>query len=379
MTALLSLQNALVENDVGLALSLTEKPHFAFGLWDQWLWVTDAREPVSFNSMLNESHLSGLALSRLCAAQATATPERAMVCGVHGDVLQASPQSFLGSQSLPQIGHDVQYGELTMRALQQQLEHVQLYICALIQDVELENVVVHLGGLFARTGQFCAPPGTRFAADFACYDDEDGLEASDGTPADARPRVWTCSRLRSTLDVFLLLFRLVALHEIAEEPDFNLPQQELFEWHREAGMDRFNTLSMRWDLQPGAVLSYMHAHSGLFNSVSQVIYFHYPDYERRLQLPLKALNAQDGVAAVHTLPLLLELEPDVEVYDEESPLNAPIGSRHNTWRVLLTAGSCFLLSPAGVVFRSQNARALFAEVTSSREQRATTSTTLPSI
>jgi hypothetical protein len=44
-------------------------------------------------------------------------------------------------------------------------------------------------------------------------------------------------------------------------------------------MDSFNELSMRWDLQPGAVLAYMHAHSGLFNAVSQVIYFHFGSTE----------------------------------------------------------------------------------------------------
>jgi hypothetical protein len=69
-------------------------------------------------------------------------------------------------------------------------------------------------------------------------------------------------------------------------------------------------------------LSYRHNFQGLFNDISQVTYFHYPEYVREAQssvdkLPEKAMN---------TLPCLSTIIPHLGVlHDDESKL--PFGSR----------------------------------------------------
>lgn len=51
--------------------------------------------------------------------------------------------------------------------------------------------------------------------------------------------------------------------------------------HVLAAMDDFNNLSMQNDLMPAARLLYMHDFPGMYHAVSQVIYFHNPQYERK--------------------------------------------------------------------------------------------------
>jgi hypothetical protein len=54
--------------------------------------------------------------------------------------------------------------------------------------------------------------------------------------------------------------------------------------HILAASDDFNKLSMYWDLMPAAKLNYVHDFRGYFNCISQVVYFHDQEYERKPQV-----------------------------------------------------------------------------------------------
>jgi hypothetical protein len=54
--------------------------------------------------------------------------------------------------------------------------------------------------------------------------------------------------------------------------------------HILAASDDFSKLSMYWDLMPAAKLNYIHDFRGYFNCISQVVYFHDQEYERRPQV-----------------------------------------------------------------------------------------------
>jgi hypothetical protein len=54
--------------------------------------------------------------------------------------------------------------------------------------------------------------------------------------------------------------------------------------HILAASDDFSKLSMHWDLMPAARLNYIHDFRGYFNCISQVVYFHDQEYERRPQV-----------------------------------------------------------------------------------------------
>lgn len=54
--------------------------------------------------------------------------------------------------------------------------------------------------------------------------------------------------------------------------------------HIVAASDDFSKMSMHWDLMPAAKLNYIHDFRGYFNCISQVVYFHNQEYERRPQV-----------------------------------------------------------------------------------------------
>ena len=87
-------------------------------------------------------------------------------------------------------------------------------------------------------------------------------------------------------------------------------------------------------------LVYRMDYSGMYNNVSQVVYFHYPQYQQQAQVPLElALEC-----AVHTLPMVMQLMPDVlVVYDDDDVLpGLTLGAAAPfTW--LVSCASVFLI------------------------------------
>ena len=229
MSALLALQNALARGDEPTATAIANrKDFFPGGLWQQWLWTLDARTPISARATLNESHLAGLAICRLCAAQAFAAADKPMLCDVQGAVA-----TFTASDTKPPRNRAHEDLQLAV--------HARAATTVDAHDATHSRVAL---------------PSLPYAAQVGSFDDLEGLEASVSeavsTPF-ARSPLWTTGRVRSTLDNLLLLFRLTTLilHSVPPPPEVEV--QTLHEWHREAGMDSFNELSMRWeqDIVPG--------------------------------------------------------------------------------------------------------------------------------
>ena len=68
-------------------------------------------------------------------------------------------------------------------------------------------------------------------------------------------------------------------------------------------------------LAPGMRLVYRTNFAGMYNHVSQVVYFHYPRFSRKPHFELRKIPE----AALHMLPLITQLLPDVPVvYDDDS-------------------------------------------------------------
>jgi hypothetical protein len=85
--------------------------------------------------------------------------------------------------------------------------------------------------------------------------------------------------------------------------------------HVESSMDFFNVLQQMVYLAPGMRLAYRTNFAGMYNDVSQVVYFHYPRFCRQPQLPLKSIPDSPN----HMLPLISQLIPDIPiVYEDDS-------------------------------------------------------------
>lgn len=104
------------------------------------------------------------------------------------------------------------------------------------------------------------------------------------------------SCIRSLLCSFMVAYRLIHwmrvstvenMQPLGDGPPHASP---IHQHHVNASLDEFYRLAMYYDLPPAARLNYRHMFSGLYNCISQPVYYHNPDYERRIQLPLHAVQ-----------------------------------------------------------------------------------------
>lgn len=89
----------------------------------------------------------------------------------------------------------------------------------------------------------------------------------------------------------------------------------------------------------------------MYNCVSQVVYFHNPRYESRLQERLDVQSVSLGTAeAVHTIPCLLQIHPEIGVLYEDDDADGT--AQGYSW--LVAGKRVYLLSPGGAVHYHEN-------------------------
>lgn len=153
----------------------------------------------------------------------------------------------------------------------------------------------------------------------------------------------TLTCLRGLINTFMVMYRLVHWMQIAvagwhgggggeedddeDDEDYEIPVKDLPEFtkvhqhHLSASVDSFYQLSMYYDLPPAARLNYRHMFSGLYNCISQPVYYHNPDYQRRLQPDIKDVSI--GKFDVSTMPALMQIHPEISVlYDDDDMLSS---------------------------------------------------------
>ena len=150
----------------------------------------------------------------------------------------------------------------------------------------MDDLAELLDALLTRFGCFCLQPYV--------YDDVNMRD----TDSEDRMSVLTIRRIVS---IFCVLYRhihmLICAQSVIETPSDNVPV--LHDYHIQASQEAFYKHSMHADIPPAARLLYQQDFSGFYHCVSQVVYFHYPGYERRVQIPLERIRS--GMEAVHTL------------------------------------------------------------------------------
>jgi len=113
----------------------------------------------------------------------------------------------------------------------------------------------------------------------------------------------------------LLTAEVVVLH--SQVVDEGRDEVRLYNHHREASIDDFYEMSMVADCMIGSVTQYKHKFQFLFHSISQVVYYHFPTYERQRQQPMAFLEGY-SIPGTNLLPLLLQLNPDMPVFYEHT-------------------------------------------------------------
>jgi hypothetical protein len=128
-----------------------------------------------------------------------------------------------------------------------------------------------------------------------------------------------------------------------------------------ASLDDFYKLSMYYDTCMAHLLQYRHEFTGMFHSVTQVMYYHNPTYVRRKQAAVPSL-------AEELLPVVQQLYPDVRILYEDQPLpphfhipgtqdwtkETALPKNADDWLWLVLPGRIYLLCSPGYAFYSES-------------------------
>jgi hypothetical protein len=101
----------------------------------------------------------------------------------------------------------------------------------------------------------------------------------------------------------------------------------------------------------------------MYNHVSQVVYFHNPQYER---LPRIGLDKVAMGEPMQVLPALCQIHPEISlVYEEDHlDLSQPTGK----WLWMVLPGRVYLIGPDARVYHCENVTSLMRVYLESRDQ-----------
>jgi len=291
-------------------------------VWEEWLWGCDLAEPVSVDCLLNRSHLLGLLIARYRARR---EPELMEVC-----------------VRLPHMVHQgTRVSCMTPRQLKDAIEDLQLHWAEYVDTRDVDELTELVDALLTRFGAFTLWP--------TVYQDV-------GMRDPTRPDRMAVLCARRLISILCVLYRHLDLLHRWIAPDDGAAQEgvePIQQFHVQSSMDEFHVHMMRADLPPAALVIYKQDFAGFYHCVSQAVYFHFPDYERKAQLELDALRS--GAHPVHALASVREMYPEVGVcYEDETP--AP-----GAWSWILMGARLYLLDARdGRVFYSDNILRLMA-------------------
>lgn len=261
------------------------------GLWDEWVWHSDLHERVSAQYPLARSHLLGLLVLR----------QRAR--------LQPELMHLRLNELFPHIVHgSVPVSDLSLRQTRDAAEDLQMHWAEYADDERLTRA---LDALSTRFGQIAMRGDPKL---------------SDPLSVDPLTNALTAPAVRRFTSLFCVLYRHLALSAAAEDEEGEGGEaaapdplgNELQAYHVHAGLDDFYRHAMFADIPPAARILYKGDFQGMYHCVTQVVYMHFPSYERRRQIDLDRLRT--GRHLINALSALLQMCPEDAhlVYEDET-------------------------------------------------------------
>lgn len=301
----------------------------------EWIWGSRPEEPLTPTVLLNRCHLLGLMVCRKRRNQIHPTIPPLLRHPID------SPTSTIVITETPP-------DKMTLRQLRDTIDNICVELPKHIDSLaeNLTDLVTLVDSCFSRFGALLVEGGTPDVLnDPICVEDV----------GQGDPLIMKINRqcIRRTLGCFLLLYRHMHLAAIAHPVPPAPYDCGIRKHHMEASSDDFDLLSMRMRIPVASVLNYKQDFSGFFNHISQVVYFHFPTYERSRRVPLEDIP---NAAPVQVLPAVMQLYPDIPIHYEEDAFDVTKPSGRWTWIVL--PGRIYLASPDARVYHSTNLTAL---------------------
>lgn len=159
----------------------------------------------------------------------------------------------------------------------------------------------------------------------------------------------TPSAVRRVIGSILIINRHVDLYDMCEEIAPCNYQTGITLYHHEASMENFHKLCMHYYLPAAAKLHYKHDFPGMYNDVSQAVYFHDAEYKR--------IKREDytSTSPIHMLPSVCLLYPSVPVKFEDDMFDP---YEDQGWYWILLPQRVYLVSPEPKVYYSTDLSAL---------------------
>lgn len=312
-------------------------------VWTEWIWGSSPEEPFEPSILMNRSHLLGLIACRHMSNMETPNSVPAQVKDVQDErmsLVAKQPSAF------------------SLRELRDTVDNLLIewpqFVVRLSKNPHaaqnLDAVARLIDGCFARLGVLAQHP-----AQAAVFDDAASTEPhAGGLIRLSRPG------LRRLLGSFLVLYRHLDLLGRAQQAPapapHDQPEKAVRKHHVEASTDDFHLLCMNMLLPAAAKLNYKQDFPGMYNHVSQVVYFHNTQYERTPRAELEEILARGEPMQV--LPAICQIHPEIELaYEEDSlDLSGPTGK----WRWLVLPRRVYLVDPDAGVHHSEDVWDLLA-------------------
>lgn len=365
--------------------------------WDKWLWGSDPTEEIHPTAPLNFVHLLGLALARA----------RALTCDM--------PPVLVHELLLDKRVHICETCVCNMKLseLADNIRNMQLLWPSLVETEDIEYLFRAIDSCFHRFGVLanCAwPPCVLDRPELvdsvnlkqpqessetelpvgehccqlhncaAAFPTASSTVSESAVPPPACVQLSTAC-IRRAMAFFLVAFRHLHLRDVSHtlDPD-EPPTTEMHTHLLSASLDTFFSMSMYFDTPMSSCMEYRHEFTGMFNSITQVMYYNNPDYQRRPQKNFE--DIVNGAQPIHILPLFLQIYPTVHVVHEEDALPAGFSTPKHTehpvkldqnqaaWAWFIVPGRIYLMHQSGAVHFSANAHPLFNRIAKTGENRA---------
>lgn len=303
-----------------------------FNLLQEWIWNTDPQEELHPNVLLNTNQLLGLLY---CRKTAITNAHKITNISIQGNIQLTDSDPFT----------------MTLQQLLDTLDNICIEWPAYIHthsspnSPQIKNLYGFVDQCLVRFGQLVsqAYPATVLNNPLLTQEHSPQLVSM------------TLPCIRRLLNCFLILYRHFYLFSQAVTvPETSAIDNLVRKPHIEASMECFDTMCMHYLIPVGSRLRYKNEFRGMYNHISQVMYFHNQHYERipRQNLDMIKLHGDP----LHTLPALCELYPEISIlYEEDHFMHQKSLPK---WFWLIVAGRIYLLSPEKHIYFADNINAL---------------------
>lgn len=279
----------------------------------EWLWKTDPEEHFSPNVLLNKNQLYGLLI---CRQKAYST-----------QTVEIPDERIFLTRKQPM--------DMSYREWKDTISNFLIEWPSFILNIRKKNPLI-----LKFTKDFIEQCLSRFGYLVGNAHEESVLD--DFTDTEPRQEdgllVLSMGPIRRGLGALLILYRHLYLLAVSEDVDPQKRDIGINKFHQEASMQDFNLMYMHFQLPVAAKLIYRHDFPGMYNHVSQPVYFHNPEFSKIK----RQMWHEENVEPIHIISNIRELYPEVKVVFEEDNFDPSVSAG---WYWLLVAGRIYMVTP----------------------------------